>query len=864
MEACSNLYKKKPKNIAAVTGTNGKSSVADFFYQILKLNKKKVSSIGTLGIRSKNYSRKTNLTSMDPLFLHKNLEILAKKRIDNVILEASSHGLKQRRLNNLNIKTGIFTNLSHDHLDYHKNMKSYLESKLYLFKELLNKKSTIVTDEENKEFQKIKNIAKKRKIKPITIGKNFGTIKIISNKYDGAEQIVKISVNSKIFTLKLSLIGFFQIKNLLLACLAASSFGISIKKIFKKLHKIKTVPGRLESVVSLKNNSYIIVDFAHTPHALEQALIAIKKQFKKEIILVFGCGGDRDKLKRYKMGLIAKKYCKKIYVTDDNPRNENPEKIRKKIISGCKKLAVNIGNRKKAIETAISNLKSNEILLVAGKGHEENQNYGNKILKFSDKKVIKQIVKKKKFNLKKISWTEQILTKVFDKNDIKNIKYSGVSINSKTTKKNNLFFAIKGRKKDGHNFVKEAIKNGAIKSIISKKIKNIPTNKIIKVKDTFNSFNNFSKEIRDFSKAKIIGITGSTGKTTLKNLTSFALKNYGNVHYSPHSYNNKFGVPLSLSNLNEKTKYGVFEIGMDKKGEIHNLSNIIKPNTGVITNISEAHIKNFNNLKDIAKAKAEIIDNIVDNGNIILNKDSKFFNFLFNKARKKKLNIITFSTKKKADVFLFDAKKIKNNYKIKVIIKDKTYNFYTKYSTDNFIQNLLACISILLTFNLNLKKIEKKFTKFSIPSGRGDIKIVKKFGKKFKFIDESYNANPLSMKSAIANMNLYKRKNREKKIIFLGDMLELGKKSQRLHNSLIKIINKTDIDKVFVYGKHIKKIFNYLLDDKKGKIFNNFNEAYAHLSKIIRNNDLLMIKGSNATGLNRFAKNIKKRQINAI
>jgi len=193
-ESCSNFYKKKPTNIIAVTGTNGKSSVVNFFYQILNFNKVSVASIGTLGIFSKNYNKKINLTSMDPLSLHKNLQILAKNKASNVILEASSHGLEQKRLDNLNINTGIFTNLSHDHLDYHKNMQSYFNSKMYLFKNLLKKNSKIITDEDNKEFKIIKRIANKRRIKKITIGTKAGNIKILSNKYKKSKQIVKISI----------------------------------------------------------------------------------------------------------------------------------------------------------------------------------------------------------------------------------------------------------------------------------------------------------------------------------------------------------------------------------------------------------------------------------------------------------------------------------------------------------------------------------------------------------------------------------------------------------------------------------------------------------------------------------------------
>ena len=445
-EASSNFYRKKPSNIIAVTGTNGKSSVADFFYQILSLNKISVASIGTLGIFSSKYNKKINLTSMDPLSLHKNLQILAKNKINHVILEASSHGLDQKRLDNLNIKIGIFTNLSHDHLDYHKNMKSYFNSKMHLFRNLLHKDSKIITDEENKEFKIIKNISNRKKIKKITIGSNTGNIKILYNKYKGNKQIVKVSVNSKIFLLKIPLIGYFQVKNLLMAILAASSCGLNQDKIFNQISKIKPVAGRLECVAYLNNNSNIIVDFAHTPDALEQSLVALKKQFKKEIIIVFGCGGERDKKKRLIMGKIAKKYCRKIFVTDDNPRNEDPKKIRNMIMKGCKKLAINIGNRKQAIKTAIKDLGSNEILLVAGKGHEKTQDYGNKIINFSDKKAIMEIIKKRKYSVKIGHWSNFLAKKIFKDNNLKNVNYNGVSINTKTIKKDNLFFAIRGKK----------------------------------------------------------------------------------------------------------------------------------------------------------------------------------------------------------------------------------------------------------------------------------------------------------------------------------------------------------------------------------------------------------------------------------
>ena len=350
----------------------------------------------------------------------------------------------------------------------------------------------------------------------------------------------------------------------------------------------------------------------------------------------------------------------------------------------------------------------------------------------------------------------------------------------------------------------------------------------------------------------------------MKNLISFALKNYGKVCESPHSYNNRFCVPLSLSNLKRNTDYGVFEIGMDKKGEIHNLSKVVKPEIAIITNISGAHFKNFNTLKDIAKAKAEIINNVTKNGNIILNKDDKFFDFLSNIAKKNEVNVTSFSLKKKSDIYLMGIRKVKNYFKLKINVKNKIFYFDTKYSTNNFINNFLACISTIFILNLNLNRIRQKFISFKIPQGRGDISIIKKFNRKFKFIDESYNANLSSMTSAINNMDYHNNNQKHRKLVFLGDMLELGKKSKKFHRDLSVIINRSNIDKVFVCGKHIKETFNYLSTDKKGKMFKNTDEAHDYFRKILHNNDLLMVKGSNATGLNQFSKKIKKGQISVI
>jgi UDP-N-acetylmuramyl-tripeptide synthetase len=328
-EACSIKYKEKPKNIIAVTGTNGKSSVANFYFQ--------------------------------------------------------------NRLDGINFAAGIFTNFTQDHLDYHKNLKNYLQAKLSLFSSLLNKNSFAVLDTDIPEFSIINKICKKRKIKILSFGSRGNTIKLISHYYFGNKQIIKINFLNKIYNIKLDLIGDFQIKNLFAAILASYLSVKNPDQIINTLSKIKSANGRMQYVGN-KKKSAVVVDYAHTPDALKKSLQTLAKQFNKKVDVVFGCGGDRDKGKRYKMGEIADQFASKIYLTNDNPRSENPTSIIKQIKKGCSRSKI-ILDRKMAIKSAINNLNTDSILLIAGKGHENYQIINNQKKYFSDQKVSKFFLK---------------------------------------------------------------------------------------------------------------------------------------------------------------------------------------------------------------------------------------------------------------------------------------------------------------------------------------------------------------------------------------------------------------------------------------------------------------------------------------
>ena len=439
-----------------------------------------------------------------------------------------------------------------------------------------------------------------------------------------------------------------------------------------------------------------------------------------------------------------------------------------------------------------------------------------------------------------------------------------ISINSKLIKKNDIFFAIRGKRLDGNKYVSEAFQKKSSLAIVNRTNKSYPLSKQIKVKNTLNFLTKCSSIFRENINTKIISITGSCGKTTLKEMIGLTLKNISKTSFSPKSFNNKYGVPLSLFNLKNNDDFGVFEVGMDKKGEIDYLTKITKPDLGIITNISYAHSKNFNSILQIANAKAEIINNIKKNGAIVLNKDDHFYDYHKKIALKKKLKVISFGiNKKSAMVKLLKISKNNDRYSLLINVSGLYVSFYSNNDNKNHIYNILATLAAIHFFT-DIKKLKKNiFLNFKTPDGRGDLKKIRLKNKNFFLIDESYNSNPLSLQTAIENFDKIKSK-KSKKYLVLGDMLELGKHSIKQHKLISKIINKTKIDKVYVIGKYIRETFNGLKLSKKAKIFKNKSDIFDLINYGINNNDYLMVKGSNSTGLNELITNLKQRTSNVI
>ena len=385
------LYPKKPSNIIAVTGTNGKSSVLSYVHQILSLLGKTSACIGTLGLESNtkligdfNNIENSHQTTSDPVSFRRILNILEESGVENVAFEASSHGIDQKRLGEIKVKSAAFTSFSQDHLEYHKTMENYLQVKLRLFRDNLEKEGEAVINSEILFFDSIKRFLEEHLVQYFSVGKD-GDINVISCNGSVIGQEISFEFLQKKYKFSTSIIGSFQATNILIAAKLLHNLNIGFDDIVKVLLELKAVCGRLQRITEPKSDFQVFVDYAHTPDALSQSLSELKKVKPEsgKLCVVFGCGGDRDTLKRPIMGKIATDIADYVVITDDNPRTEDATKIRNEIALGATN-STEIADRKEAIVSTIQKLKKGDILLIAGKGHEDYQIIGNSVNKFSD------------------------------------------------------------------------------------------------------------------------------------------------------------------------------------------------------------------------------------------------------------------------------------------------------------------------------------------------------------------------------------------------------------------------------------------------------------------------------------------------
>ena len=391
----SKLAGRQPANMVAVTGTSGKTSVAVFVRQIFTKAGFQAASLGTIGTVSPMGTNYEGLTTPDPVDLHENLAKLAGEGVTHAVLEASSHGLDQRRIDGVELSACAFTNIGRDHMDYHASFDDYLNAKMRLFESLAGSDTAVVYDPLTPHSNRIAEICRQRNLRTITVGRNGDHLRLDTVTVVGMAQELKLSVNGAPHEVRLPLVGEFQVSNALIAVGLAMAVGIDEDVAVEAMRNLEGAPGRLEFVGKTSCGALIFIDYAHKPDALETALTTLRPYASKKLVCVVGAGGDRDRGKRPMIGAAAAKYADTVFVTDDNPRSEDPGAIRRAVLDGAPG-AEEIADRTEAIRTAISRLQDGDILCIAGKGHETGQIVGDRVLEYSDHDAVTKILSEEK------------------------------------------------------------------------------------------------------------------------------------------------------------------------------------------------------------------------------------------------------------------------------------------------------------------------------------------------------------------------------------------------------------------------------------------------------------------------------------
>ncbi|MER9320641.1 UDP-N-acetylmuramoyl-L-alanyl-D-glutamate--2,6-diaminopimelate ligase [Mesorhizobium sp. M0626] len=392
--SAARFFGSQPETMVAVTGTAGKTSVAAFTRQIWEQAGFAAASIGTTGVVAPGRNDYGSLTTPDPVALHQLLKELAEAGVTHASMEASSHGLDQRRLDGVKLAAGGFTNLGRDHMDYHPTVEDYHRAKLRLFDTLLPKGAPAVIFADDPWSAPTIQAAQAAGLNVLTVGRHGDFLRLKRVEHERHRQRAEVEADGVLYEIDLPLAGDFQIANALVSAGLAISTGTPVAKALMALEKLQGAPGRLDLVGATANGAPVYVDYAHKPDALENVLAAVRPFTTGRVIVVFGCGGDRDRGKRPIMGEIATRLADVVIVTDDNPRSEVPETIRAAILAAAPG-AIEIGDRRKAIHEAVAMLKAGDTLIVAGKGHEEGQTTGAETFPFSDHEEVRSALRER-------------------------------------------------------------------------------------------------------------------------------------------------------------------------------------------------------------------------------------------------------------------------------------------------------------------------------------------------------------------------------------------------------------------------------------------------------------------------------------
>ena len=706
----------KQLQLIGVTGTNGKTTTTYLIKQLLELSRPsmqgKVGLIGTIEYMVGEEKYPATHTTPESLELHKLFATMVRKGCTHVVMEVSSHSLHQDRVYGLEFTAAVFTNLTQDHLDYHGTMENYFQAKKILFDNLPSSSWAITNNDDAAGLK----IVQGTKASVLTYG--------VSGGPDVSANNVSLSIDGTTFVLRhhkeelnlhAHLVGRFNVYNILAACSAGIALGIPAPSINRGVASFSSVPGRFERILSPDGWS-AIVDYAHTPDALEKCLTTIRDvlpaQGSNKIITVFGAGGDRDKTKRPAMGKVVDALSDVAVVTSDNPRTEDPTAIIDDVLKGIgrKNDLLIEPDRRRAITNALSMARGGDIVLIAGKGHEDYQIVGKTKHHFNDREVVQEFIKSALFMKLSLKDLEKLRpVEIINKEMLKNKKITGVSTDSRTIEPGNIFIALRGEKFDGHKFIEDAVKRNAAAVIVdaawgkeNRELSVQLRSTLVVVPDTTKALGNLANIYRRKFSLPVIAIGGSNGKTTTKEMISTVLRTTYSVLSTEGNLNNHIGVPQMLFRLTPQHDIAVLELGTNHFGEMKYLSDIVEPTHALVTNIGREHLEFFGDERGVAKEEMELFNAVAAKGFAFINADNAFLA----KAKKKVRHSRKYGLSRNADV---QARHVRVNERgqpsFELAVKKSVSEVCLSVTGLHNVPNALAAAAVGLKFKVPKKKL---------------------------------------------------------------------------------------------------------------------------------------------------------------
>ncbi|PIE56031.1 MAG: UDP-N-acetylmuramoyl-L-alanyl-D-glutamate--2,6-diaminopimelate ligase [Desulfobulbus propionicus] len=819
--------------LVGITGTNGKTTTSWLVEQVLVRAGLRTGVIGTINYRYFDGTRTrvllpAPLTTPDPVTLFNVLAAMQEKGVTHVVIEVSSHALEQQRLGPLVFDAACFTNLSRDHLDYHATMEMYFAAKKTLFSRYLRPggAAVIVTGDDQGPLQFGVRLAAELGGVVMRCGFAADTevqAQAFRHGVDGFTGTVRCLEEQAVLTSRLT--GAHNVLNMLCAVGIGHALGLGLPSICEGLAHVSRIPGRLERVrlpggPAASTAPAVFTDYAHTPDALEHALVSLKGLTGGRLFCVFGCGGDRDRGKRPMMGQVAAAHADVTIVTSDNPRTEKPEAIIDEILAGVRESGTVIcdqedlgrdgsrgclvcSDRARAIEMACSRADGNDVVLIAGKGHEEYQIVGTQKQYFDDRvEAINSLLR----------WNREHLLAATGATVIQagGRPLSGaVCTDTRQLRPGALFVALHGERFDGHDFLGRAVEQGAAALLVNRLPEKLPEDvMVVQVEDTLRALGDLAGYRRRLLDREVttLAITGSSGKTTVKEMAAAIFSVHASCPFpgcepvlkTRGNFNNLVGLPRCLLELDGRHRFAVLEMGMNHPGEIDRLTEIVCPDIGCITNIQAAHLEGLGSLAGVAKAKGELFTRMGPATTLCVNLDDPLVRELVGDDNRE---VITYAANKK-------GRRLHPRVRAtRIVSQDERGTRFTLHVDDwsrrftlpvpglHNVSNSLAAAALAVAAGVSGEEIVAGLAHYR---GMENRLMISTLPGGLHVVNDAYNANPASMAAALETVAGFAAGGR--RVAALGEMLELGPAAEAAHRRLGEQVAALGFDTLLITG----------------------------------------------------------------